>query len=191
MSTVLKDRSTRHRITVEEYYRMAEVGLLAPGVRAELINGEIIDMPSIGSPHGGTAAQLTRLFSRALGDAAQLRVELPVRLSEYSELQPDLSIVTSRDDFYKSGHPAANDTLLVVEVSDSRLQYDRDIKVSLYAQCAVPEVWVVDLVHRQVHFYRTLANGNYTDASFTAKPGVIALSALPGVSVDLSGLFAS
>jgi Uma2 family endonuclease len=189
MSAVMNDQLSRHRITVEEYYRMAEVELLAPDARVELIEGEVIDMAPIGSSHGGTAAQLTRLFVWALGEEAHLRVELPIRLDESSEPQPDLAVVLSRDDFYKTRHPTAADTLLIVEVSHSRIQYDREVKVPLYARHGIPEVWIVDVEHGELHVHRSLATGVYSDVSFTANPGVTAITALPGIAVDLSDLF--
>ena len=188
---VMNDMLPRHRITVDEYYRMDEVGLLAPDVRTELIEGEVIEMPRMGSPHAGTVGQLQYVFSPVINHRAQLRVQLPVRLDSYSEPQPDLAVVPSRKDFYRSRHPMAADTLLIVEVSDSSLRFDRDMKVPLYARHQVPEVWLVDLEHNRIHFFRSPQNGVYTDASFTDKPAVVALTALPKFTVDLSELFAS
>jgi Uma2 family endonuclease len=182
---------TRHRITVDEYYRMAEVGLLAPDARVELIEGEIIDMLPNGSLHDGTVSHLDALAHRIAGDCAWVRCRGPVRLSLSSEPEPDLALLKVRDDHYKRSHPTGRDTLLIVEVSDSTLRYDREIKVPLYARYGVPEVWIVDLEHGQLHFHRSLTDGAYADMSFTARPGITAISALPGVTVDLSGLFLS
>jgi len=86
---------------------------------------------------------------------------------------------------------APTDTLLIVEVSDSTLRLDLNVKVPLYARHQVPEVWVVDLEHNGIHFFRSPQNGVYIDATFTDKPAVVALTALPGITVDLSELFAS
>jgi Uma2 family endonuclease len=188
---VMTDLLPRHRITVDEYYRMDEVGLLAPDVRTELIDGEVIEMPRMGSPHAGTVGQLQHLLIPVTSHPAQLRVQLPVRLDNYSEPQPDLAVVLSRKDFYRSRHPMPADTLLIIEVSDSSLRFDRDVKVPLYARHQVPEVWVVDLEHDRIHFFRSPQNGAYTDVSHTEKPAAVALTAMPGVTVDLSELFAS
>jgi Uma2 family endonuclease len=189
MSTLMTDRLPRHRITVEEYYRMAEVGLIEPDARVELIEGEIIEMAAMGSLHGGAVTQLTRIFSRAVGDQAQLRVQLPIRLGAYSEPEPDLAVVMARADFYKKSHPGPADALLLVEVGESSSNRDRGVKIPLYARHAVPEVWLVDLETNRVHFYRAPRDGDYTDVSFTANPGVVAVSALPYMTVDLSDLF--
>ncbi len=176
----------RHRITVDEYYRMAEVGLLTEDSRVELIEGEIIDMAPIGSLHGGTVHHLNKLLARACADKTIVLVQSPVRLSRSSEPQPDLALLKPRSDYYKSRHPTAADTLLIVEVSDTTLRYDRQIKVPLYARHGIPEIWIVDLTGKQIHFFRTPAGGEYTDVYSTAAPGVVRLASVPGASVDLS-----
>jgi Uma2 family endonuclease len=169
---------------------MAEVGLLAPDVRTELIEGEVIEMARMGSPHAGQVGQLSHLILPVIGCLAQMRVQLPVRLDDYSEPMPDLAVVRPRQDFYKSRHPESADMLLIVEVSDSSLRFDRDVKVPLYSRHQVPEVWLLDLAHNRAHFYRAPQDGAYTDVSFTDDPKVVALSALLEIKVDLSGLFA-
>jgi len=125
MSAVMNDRLPRPRVSVEEYYRMAEVGLLAPDARTELIEGEVIEMGRMGSPHAGKVGQLNHLIVPVLGYSAQIRVQLPVHLDDYSEPMPDLAVVRPQKDFYTSRHPGSADTLLIVEVSDSSLRFDR------------------------------------------------------------------
>jgi len=188
MSAVVQDWIPRHRITVDEYYRMAEVGLLPPDARVELIEGEIIDMPPIGSTHGGTVMQLDRLMTRAVGDEAYVFVQSAVRLSTSSEPLPDIALVKPRADFYKKKHPTASDTLLIVEVSETSLRYDRQIKIPLYARHGLPEVWIVDLSGGKIHFFRSLEDNAYTQITSAAQPGLVALPGLPGMQVDLSEL---
>jgi Uma2 family endonuclease len=190
-AVVMNELLPRHRITVDEYYRMGEVGLLAPDSRTELIDGEVIDMAPVGSPHASTVDRLDSLLRPVLGDSARMRIQHPVRLDRYSEPQPDLAVVLTRKDFYASRHPLPADTLLIVEISHSTLRLDLNVKVPLYARHQVPEVWVVDLEHSRIHFFRSLQNGTYTDVSVTDKPGVVALTSLPEVKVDLSALFES
>ena len=185
MSAVMNDWILRHRITVDEYYRMAEVGILAPDARVELIEGEIIDMPPIGTGHAGTVAQLARLLLEAVGDRAQVP-QLVVRLSDISEPQPDLALVRRRDDFYKKKHPGPADTFLIIEVSESSLRYDLQLKAPLYARHGVPEYWVIDLPGRQVRFFRSPEAGQYTAVTSSATPGVVAPVALPEVRIDLT-----
>lgn len=181
----------RHRLTVDEYHRMGEVGLLAPEARVELIEGEIIDRARIGSRHAGTIARLIHLLTAAVGDRAIVYSQSPLRLDEHSEPQPDLALLKPRRDFYTSRHPTASDTLLVIEVSDVTLRYDRQVKVPLYARHGVPEVWIVDLENALTHFFRSPAGETYAHISATERPGLAPLVALPGVAVDLSGLLPS
>ncbi len=178
----------RHRITVDEYYRMAQVGLLAEDARVELIEGEIFDLAPIGSRHGGIVSRLDYLLSRVIGDRAILRVQLPIRLGRSSEPQPDLSLVKWRSDFYTQSHPSASETLLVIEVSETTLRYDRQIKAPLYARHGIPELWIVDLQHSQVHFFSGRTGENYADVSSTPELGLTAIAAEPSVVVDLTDL---
>jgi Uma2 family endonuclease len=188
MSTLMEAWPQRHRITVDEYHRMAEVGLLAPEARVELIEGEIIDMAPIGPPHSSVVNQLLRLLMRAVGDRAIVQSQGAVRLNIRNEPEPDLALFKPRDDFYRHRHPTGADTLLVVEVSESSLRYDRNIKVPLYARHGVPEVWVVDLVNGLLLTFCSPVDGEYRQQASTAAPGVVPLSALPGILVDLSVL---
>jgi Uma2 family endonuclease len=190
MSTRMEGWPRKHRITVEEYYRMAEIGVLAPDARVELIEGEIIDMPPIDSDHASVVDQLNHLLTGALGGQAVVRVQGPVRLSRSSEPEPDIALLKPRPDYYRHAHPAGADVLLVVEVSDSSLRYDCDVKVPLYARHDVPEVWIVDLAGERLHFYRSVADGVYRDHLVEAHPGAVSPISLPELTVDLSPVFA-
>jgi Uma2 family endonuclease len=115
-------------------------------------------------------------------------IQSPVRLDGFSEPQPDLALLRNREDDYTRSHPSPADVLLLVEVSDSRLKYDLDVKVPLYARFGIPEVWVVDVGGQQIRFFRSLKDGHYADNHRTNSPGVVALTALPAIGVDLKGL---
>jgi Uma2 family endonuclease len=186
MSVVMSDWILRHRISVDEYYKMAEAGLLAPDARVELIEGEIIDMPPIGSKHAGTVLLLTRRLSHAVGDHAYVSAQSPVRLSDFSEPQPDLVLLKPRSDFYRTGHPTAGDTLLLIEVSATSLRYDLQVKVPLYARHEVPEVWVVDLEGAKLRVFRSPKSGEYTEVTSSDNPGILTPHALDGVHIDMS-----
>ena len=154
MPSVAYDIFQRHRLTVAEYYRMAKAGILTEDDRVELIEGEIIQMPPIGGPHASRVNRLNYLFILAVGDAALVIVQNPLRLGERSEPVPDVMLVRPRADFYAAGHPTAGDVLLLVEVSDTTLAYDQRIKLPLYAHSGVPEVWITDLAHEMIRVYR-------------------------------------
>jgi Uma2 family endonuclease len=178
----------RHLVNVDEYYRMAETGVLAPDARVELIEGEIFDMAPIGSRHGSTVKRLLRLFTDAVSDQVTVAVQDPLRLSQRSEPQPDLMLLKPRADYYASAHPSADDVLLLVEVSDTTARYDRGIKLSLYARHGVREVWIVDLDHHMLRTYRNPVGEHYTEVMETASPGVLSPQALPQLRVDLSAV---
>jgi len=189
MNAMIDSGVMKHRLTVDDYYRMAEAGVLAPDARVELIEGEIVDMPPIGSWHAGTVSHLLKLLGAAIGDAAVLTVQSPVRLSNISEPQPDLMLLRPREDSYRKSHPTARDVLLLIEVSDSTVRYDRDIKIPLYASYGVLESWMVDLDQQELRCYRAPHSGRYLEVHATRSPGVIALPALDGGTVDLGRLF--
>lgn len=171
----------RHRLTVDEYYRMAEVGLLSPDARVELIDGEIIDMAPIGSRHASAVSLLTQRLIRAVGDSAIVWSQSPVRLDVRSEPQPDLALLRPRADHYAGGHPAPPDVLLIVEVSDTTLDYDRNVKAGLYARYGIPALWIVDLAHGRLHTCQRPADGGYRDRSIVDQTSV----GIPGLSIDL------
>lgn len=188
MDTTMESWPRRHRITVDEYHRMAEVGLLAPDARVELIEGEIIDMAPIGREHTSVVDQLNRLFVRAVGDDAIVRVQGSVRLSSWSEPEPDLVLLRPRADFYRSRFATGADMLFVIEVSDSTLRYDREIKMPLYARHGVPEAWIVDVGSGELLVYDGPVAGEYARRNVVTEPGRMPVAALPGLTVDLSGV---
>jgi Uma2 family endonuclease len=189
MATIATPVTTRHRLTVTDFHRMADVGIFQEDDRVELIDGEIIDMAPIGSGHAGTVMALNRLLARALGDRAIVLVQSPVVLPEHSEPEPDLALLRPRQDFYRSGHPLPGDILLIIEVADTRVAYDRDVKIPLYARHGIPEVWLVDLEDRRLHVYTSPSASGYLEHRILAAPGMLAPAELPGCPVDLSGLF--
>ena len=181
---------TRRRLDIDVYYRMAEAGILTDPRHVELIDGEIIDMAAIGSPHAAVTNRLARLFARALRDeAALVNVQSPLRLDPYNEPQPDLMLLRSRDDDYRASHPSAADVLLLVEVSETSLAHDRGIKLALYAKFGVPEVWIIDLPGSAIEVYREPNEGAYASCE-RLTDGLLAPALVPGVTIDVIGLLA-
>ena len=134
---------TRWRFTVHDYHRMGEAGILHEDDRVELIEGELVEMAAIGTRHFSCVNGLTRMLVRGVGDEAIVSVQNPVRLDEHSEPQPDLTVLRMRD--YRESLPVPEDVLLLIEVSDPTLAYDRGVKLPLYARSGIREVWIVDL----------------------------------------------
>lgn len=189
MNANTEDWLHRHRLNVDEYYRMVEVGLLAPDARVELIEGEIIDMAPPGSRHAAVISFLNQAVTAAVGKSAIVSVQQPVRLSRSSEPQPDLAVLRARKDFYSRTHPTGPDVLLLVEVSDSSVRYDRQIKLPLYARHGVHEFWLVDVSKRELSVFRSPQDGGYTEVTATMAPGITTAALLQEAPIDLTGLF--
>jgi Uma2 family endonuclease len=177
------------RFTVDEYHRMAEVGILGPDDRVELLDGEIVEMSPIGARHAATVTRLEHLFHRLVGDRAIVRGQNPVRSDQYSEPEPDLALVTPRADFYAEGHPAPRDILLIVEVSDTSLGYDRLRKVPNYARAGIPEVWLADLSMNRVERYREPSGDAYADRQILGPEAALTPLLLPDVTIRVGDLF--
>ncbi len=178
-------RLQKRRFTVEEYYRMAEAGILSEDDRVELIDGEVVPMPAIGSRHAACVSRLNRLLSGQTAGQAILRVQDPVRLGTDSEPQPDLALLRPREDFYASGHPGPGDTLLVIEVAESSAEYDQTIKVPLYARAGITEVWLVDLGLEIVEVRRGPSARGYRVVRKASRGDLLSVEALPGVTVPV------
>jgi Uma2 family endonuclease len=189
MSSAAYDIFQRHRLTVAEYYRMGETGILAPDARVELIEGEVIDMPPIGSPHASTVFFISDRLRDAVKGVAFVWVQNPIRLSQHSEPQPDIALLRPRADFYRSAHPTPADVLLLVEVADTTLAYDTQIKLPLYARHGIPEVWLVDLTNQRFFVHGTPVPAGFQDVQTLTDLSAVTSLLLPGVTIDLSGLF--
>jgi Uma2 family endonuclease len=176
----------RRRFTVEEYYRMAEVGILGPEDRVELIEGEIIQMSPIGTHHATCVNALTRRLLQAVGDRAVLSPQNPVRLLRDSEPQPDVVLLRPPERRYWEHTAEPPDALLVVEVSDTSYRYDRYVKLPLYARAGIPEVWIVDLAHAVVEVFREPGPAGYTFAQRVERVGTIAPAAFPDAVVTVA-----
>ena len=179
----------RYKLTVGEYRAMGEHGILAPDARTELIDGEIIEMNPIGVTHAGVVDQLNRLLGRVVGDDAIVRVQNPVEMPEHSMPQPDLALLRPRTDFYKRLQPTADDTLLAIEVADSSLRYDRDVKLPLYAAHGIPEAWLIDVNAARLTVHRDPGPDGYRSVAEPVRMDVVAVAGLNVPVVDLSTLF--
>jgi Uma2 family endonuclease len=178
----------RHRITVEEYYRMAEVGLLAPDARVELIDGEIIDMPPIGNPHGTAVSRLIELLTFAVHERANVRCQTTFVLGKYSAPEPDFLLLAYREDFYEHKVPGATDSLLIIEVSETSLRYDLQTKMRLYARHGIPELWVLDTAGKRLHVFRQPTDTGYKETLVIDQPTRVPIAALSDIDIDVSAL---
>ncbi|MDT0499271.1 Uma2 family endonuclease [Algiphilus sp. W345] len=177
----------RHLHTVRDYYLMAQAGILRPEDRTELIDGEIIDMAPIGSAHASVVKKIVWQLQTQLLNQAILSVQDPIHLNDLSQPQPDIALLRPRPDFYRDAHPQAADVLLLIEVADSSLDYDRNTKLALYARHAIPEVWLVDLPASRVERWQQPSTKTYQTQDILS--GHVAPGLLPACGIDISALF--
>ena len=130
---------SRRRFTVYDYHRMGEAGILSPTDRVELIDGEIVTKMAIGPRHGASVDRATRALVTTVDTSAIVRVQGSVRLDLFNEPEPDIVLLRPQADFYASAHPGPADILLIVEVAESSIDYDRDIKARVYARAGLPD----------------------------------------------------
>ena len=154
----------------------------------ELIRGEIVQMSPIGSRHAACVKRLNQIFNRLVGDRALVSVQDPVILSPDSEPQPDLALLRPRPDFYEREHPQAKDVLLLIEICETSVDSDRRVKVPLYAEADVPEVWLIDLGAREVEVYRNPQGGAYQETRTYARSDRLAPRAFPEWEIELQGV---
>ena len=150
-------------LTVDDYHRMGEAGILAEDDRVELIDGQITAMSPLGSRHAACVDRLTQLLYDRVRKQAIVRVQSSVRLDVYSEPEPDVALLRPRDDFYAEAHPGPADVLLLVEVADTTAETDRRVKAPLYARSGVAELWLVLLNEGIVEVYRQPAPHGYKE----------------------------
>ena len=177
-----KHAPTRRLFTVEEYCAMADAGILCEGERIELLDGEIIVMPPIGEPHEDGTTRLSRDLTYLLYDRAWVRVQNSVRLDDYGLPEPDIAVVRLRDDYHHV-RPTPTDVLLLIEVADTSLEFDREVKLARYATAGIPEVWIVNLRARQVEAHSDPVDGAYHSRRLVTAEGRISPRAFPDVSL--------
>jgi len=180
-------KALRRQFTLAEYYRMGDAGILTEDDRVELIEGEIIQLPPIGDPHAWCVNRLTRLFVLGIGDRGVVSPQNPFRLSQRSEPLPDIVVAHPRTAL-AGPHPTPGDVFLVIEVSDSTLAYDLEVKVPLYAREGVPETWVADLKGKRVCVYRDPSPEGYRVTLTFERGDRIAPSAFPDLEIAVDDI---
>jgi Uma2 family endonuclease len=151
----------RRKFSISDYHRMAETGILAENERIELIAGDIVTMIPVGSQHTSCVKSLKQLFTTMLIDTVVVWVQNPICLGEYSEPEPDIALLKLRPDLYTEHCPIPKDVFLIVEVTEQALDYERDIKLPVYAQTGIGEVWLVNIKDMKVEVYTNPAGQEY------------------------------
>ena len=184
-ATQKKHPPKRRLFTVEEYCTMADAGILSEDERVELLDGEIVVMPPIGEPHEDSTDRLNGDLSYVLRGRARVRVQNSVRLDDYGLPEPDIAVVRLRDDYHRD-RPTAADVLLLVEVADTSLEFDREVKLARYAAAGIPEVWIANLRARQVEAHSDPVDGSYRSRRVVTANGRISPLAFPDVSLAVA-----
>ncbi|HMS41460.1 MAG TPA: Uma2 family endonuclease [Pyrinomonadaceae bacterium] len=174
------------RFKVDDYYKMIELGMLEDYERAEIIEGELIRKVPIGEKHSAIVEKLAETLREKLGKSVSLRNQQPIKFSDYNEPQPDLAILHRRDDFYFYEKPVPNDVLLLIEVSDATLKYDRDTKLTLYAEAEIPEVWIVNLQHDIIEVHQKPNSGIYQLAKIFKRGETVISEVLPHLNLEVN-----
>lgn len=175
----------RYGFTIKQYHDMIDRGIFAEDEPIELIRGEIVRKMPIGNPHAATVNILTRLLSKRIPDVAMISIQNPVLLSD-SEPEPDVAILNFHDDLYASRRPGAQDVLLLIEVADSSLAYDRDVKGPIYAEAGIREYWIVNLMNSTIEVYRDpQPEGRFATVTTAVLGKILTPLLLSGLSVPV------
>ncbi len=182
-------QSLKHLFTVDDYNRMGESKIFSEDDRVELIEGEIIQMVPIGDRHVTCVNRLLDCFvSLQVVKKTIISIQNPIQLGEYSEPQPDITLLKPSVDFYTGCLSQSNDVFLVVEVSDSSIEFDRNVKIPLYAKHEIPEMWLVDLEKQTLETYRQPVSGRYTQTQTLDSNQSIAPQAFPELILPVSDI---
>ena len=173
--------------TAESFQRLAQLGILREDERVELIDGQVVEMTPIGERHAACVRRVAHHLSHVLRDVAIVDVQNPLVLDGHHVPQPDLMVLEPRADLYPS-HPQASDTLLVVEVADTSLAYDVNVKLPLYARAGIPEAWLVDLPADLIWVRREPAGDTYTNVRAVCRGDTISPLRFPDVTFSVDDI---
>jgi Uma2 family endonuclease len=188
MQVLPKTRETPLRLwTVEEYHRMAEVGILQPDEPVELVAGQIIrKMSPQGTPHATTIRILRRLFEQRLGEQVLVQTQLPIQLNDFSEPEPDIALIMADELRYLDHHPLPSEVYLVIEIADSTLKRDCEVKALDYASSGIKDYWVLDVNNRQLHVFREGTSEGYGSEVILGENEQVSLLEFPDLSISIS-----
>ncbi len=179
----------RKKFTITEFEQMAETGIIKDEDRFELIEGELIDMGKIGKRHASCVDRLNDLFRDKFGKGVLVRSQNPIQLGNYSQPQPDLAILTRKNDYYETAHPTPEDIFLLVEVADTTIETDREIKIPLYAKHNILEVWLINLNREVVEVYSQSNLNSYSKETILTKGQIISPISFPEININVDEIF--
>lgn len=191
MNSLLTEPVKQRRFSVQEYHQMADMGIFHPTERLELLDGQIVTMSPQNPPHASTTARVGDYLRELATGVAKIRSQLPVRLHDFSEPEPDIAVVRSDRRDYADRHPAPSDIYLIVEVSDATLNFDINEKKLDYARSEITEYWVVDVNGNRILVFRNPVNGQYQEEIVLGLEAVISPLVFPNLQVSIASFFPS
>jgi len=179
------------RLSVQDYHRMAESGILQPDERIELLEGQIIQMAAKGTAHSAAVSRIESVLRARLAGEVLLRFQDPVRLNDYSEPEPDVAVVRPDPLYYEDHHPNPSEVYLLIEVSDTTLKFDRETKAPAYARSGITEYWVLDVNDRKLHVYQVPSAEGYQSETILSEGLTVAPLAFPDCVIVVRELLRS
>ncbi len=189
LETIPNPPLMRKKFRTDEVYQMVEAGILPEESGWELIHGEIIHRMTIGSKHASIVRKLEKYLERNFGDFVMISGQNPIHIDEHNEPEPDIALLKPRDDFYAERHPVPEDVLLVIEVSDSTVDFDREVKKAIYAEAGINEFWLVNLKDSTVETFNNPSNGMYYQMRIFGRGEVVQTKNIQGISLEVSEIF--
>ena len=187
MTTTTMPQPVQLRFSVDDYYKMIELGMLTDYERAEIIEGELIKKMTVGNRHAAIVDFLNKIFVKNVSDNILVRIQNPIRLSDYNEPEPDL-VLADLTKYDGKRHPRPSEILTVIEVSDSTLKYDRDKKLPLYAEAEISEVWIVNLTNEIIEVHTNPSVGLYQSVKIYRLGEAIETEYLPNLSLKVNDI---
>ena len=175
----------RRKFTIDEYHNFIETGVFKPEERIELWEGEFVEMSPIGKRHAGIVAALTAYFNHLLYQTAVVWAQNPIILNDFSEPQPDLALLRRREDFYRDENATAKDVLIVMEIADTTLKYDRDVKFPRYAASGIEEAWLIDLENDRVEIHSQPTEFGYSLVKILHRRQTAESTVLPQIKISV------
>lgn len=172
-------------LTVQDYHRMVELGILAADERVELLEGQLFKMAAKGTAHSAAITRIERVLLRQLAGQVLLRLQDPVRLNNFSEPEPDIAIVQIDPLDYEDHHPMPSEIFWLIEVADTTLKRDRELKAPSYSQSQIREYWILDVPERRLFVFRQPGLAGYGSEQILTERETIAPLAFPDCQIKV------
>lgn len=183
------DAPRKRLFTRKEYHAMGKAGIFSPNERVELWKGEVIAMSPVGDRHSACIVRLNHLFAGLnVANRTLVSVQSPVVTSPTSEPEPDFMLLAFRDDLYDFGKPRPRDILLLIEVSDSSLEYDREVKLPYYASLAIPETWIANLRDDRIAAHTEPTPQGYRSTRIYHPGDTLSPTAFPDLQINVNDI---